>query len=89
MKANESYGDLVYQVGIANVFLNGTRVFQGDFRGAELIAQGLVLAGVSVKVHNCDIAGDCTASTARWTAGPGELWRDKKLPPQGAINASA
>lgn len=59
---------VVYQAGIANVFqvesfdLNanrdGKQIYQGDFRGAEHFARGMVAAGASVRSAHCNMAGD-------------------------------
>lgn len=49
---------LVYQGGIANVFQNGSRVYQGDFRTAEAILHGAWLAGAKVFYAFCNKAGD-------------------------------
>lgn len=60
---------LVYQAGIANVFQvesfnlqdfgrDALRVYQGDFRGAELFAIGAGRAGAVVMSFACNRAGD-------------------------------
>ena len=60
---------VVYQAGIANVFKvscfnlsnygrEAVRVYQGDFRGAEMLARGLASAGVVVRSAACNMAGD-------------------------------
>lgn len=59
---------LVYQSGIANLFQvpslefyaegRNKRVFQGDFRTAEAMARGAILAGGEVRVASCNVAGD-------------------------------
>ena len=65
---------LVYQAGIANVFAvdsfnlaaygrNARRLYQGDFRGAEMFARGLGAAGVPVVSLHCNQAGDIAAAT--------------------------
>ena len=67
---------LVYQAGIANVFAvdafnlaphgrNARRLYQGDFRGAEQLAQGLGLAGAVVRSAAANRAGDIANAT--WT----------------------
>ncbi len=64
-----AYAMLVYQAGIANVFVvdaftttpearNARRIYQGDFRGAELIAIGLATAGTAIRSAGCNMAGD-------------------------------
>ena len=76
------YGaELVYQVGIANVMLDGQRVYQGDYRGAEMIVMGMLMAGLPVGVYHCDKPGDVKLFEASWTVGCGDLWSDKKHPP--------
>jgi hypothetical protein len=65
---------LVYQAGIANVFQvacfnlapygrEAKRVYQGDFRGAEHLARGMGLAGVTVRTGACNRAGDIAEAT--------------------------
>jgi len=60
---------LVYQAGIANLFRvrcfnlqpfgrDATRLYQGDFRGAELLAHGMGMAGAIVRSAACNEAGD-------------------------------
>ncbi len=67
---------LVYQGGIANVFevkafnlsdygRDARRVYQGDFRTAEVMCYGLGLAGAVVRTSACNQAGDIAQST--WT----------------------
>ena len=79
---------LVYQVGIANVFKvaclnlatfgrNARRVYQGDYRGAALFAQGMGAAGACVRTAHCEQAGDIAG--AHWTDGKGDLWRDSRV----------
>lgn len=82
---------LVYQAGIANLFeVDGfepypesrinQRVYQGDFRTAEAMARGMLMAGTSVRVASCNYAGDC--SMIKWTPGVGACpFRDKANPP--------
>lgn len=65
---------VVYQVGIANVFLSENhgqtsaergmtiRVWQGTFRDAEMIARGYAIANGSVKSMYCNQAGDIIES---------------------------
>lgn len=80
----ERSAQLVYQVGIANVFLSEgegmdskrTRVYQGDYRSAENISKGIRLAGVPVTVWHCDMAGDIALQD--WLIGKGELWEASK-----------
>ena len=65
---------LVYQAGIANVFQvdcfnlspfgrKAKRLYQGDFRTAEAIAQGIALAGGTVGTVACNMAGDISEQT--------------------------
>lgn len=72
------YAFLIYQAGIANVFevacLNladygrdARRLYQGDFRGAEMFARGLGAAGVVVRTAHCNQAGDIIHAT--WSEG--------------------
>lgn len=67
---------LVYQAGIANLFRvdcfnlsdfgrNAQRVFQGDFRTAEMMAHGAGLAGAVVMSVACNRAGD--VRSADWS----------------------
>jgi hypothetical protein len=67
---------LVYQAGIANIFevdcanlsgfgRNAKRLYQGDFRTAEAIAEGFGLAGGIVHTAACNNAGDITND--KWT----------------------
>ena len=60
---------LVYQAGIANVFEVGSfnmasygrgakRLYQGDFRGAEMVCHGLEIAGATIAIAHCNMAGD-------------------------------
>jgi hypothetical protein len=83
---------LLYQVGIANVFRvpaldrdaieqGPARVYQSDYRSAEVFCAGLIESGASVKVQHCDLAGDALLHVAKWADGCGELWRDQKCPP--------
>lgn len=87
---------LLYQCGLANVFSvhpQGLhRVYQGDYCGAELIAQGAKLAGAEVEVMHWDGAGDALERGGKagrwgipsaWHEGRGELWADRKAPPLG------
>jgi hypothetical protein len=66
---------LVYQAGIANVFevasfnmgtwgREASRVYQGDFRTAEAIANGLGIGGHCVRSAHCNQAGDIAG--AKW-----------------------
>ncbi len=81
---------LVYQVGLANVFMvdpvvgadrivGRRRMLQADYRSCELYAKGLRDAGSELEVAHCDEAGDVTR--ADWQPGAGDLWREKKYPP--------
>lgn len=65
---------LVYQAGIANVFSvecfnlasygrEATRLYQGDFRSAEMFAAGLGTAGVVVRSLACNQTGDVRFAT--------------------------
>ncbi len=67
---------LVYQAGIANVFAvechnlkgygrDARRLWQGDFRSAEMFARGLGAAGTIVQSAACNQAGDIIG--ACWT----------------------
>lgn len=67
---------LVYQAGIANVFVvdtfttfqsgrNAERLYQGDFRTAETMCHGAALAGAVVRTFACNMAGDVAGTT--WT----------------------
>lgn len=73
---------LVYQVGIANVFIEEpgsgelVRRYQGDYRGAEMLAKGMELAGVRIHLYHCDEAGDIRCRD--WNEGPGDLWSEGK-----------
>ena len=65
---------LVYQAGIANLFIvkafnlsgygrKAQRIYQGDFRSCEMMALGLDRAGVCVKTAACNMAGDIAWAT--------------------------
>jgi hypothetical protein len=65
---------LVYQGGIANIFMvdcfnmatygrNAKRVYQGDFASAFSVAFGLGLAGCVVRTATCNKVGDIKRST--------------------------
>lgn len=74
---------LVYQVGIANVFIirqsgDIRRVEQADYYGCEQFARGMRLAGVPLTLWHCDIAGDILLFKNQWQPGQGELWKEKK-----------
>ena len=67
---------LVYQAGIANVFRvncfnlgpfgrDAMRIYQGDFRGAEMLALGMAMAGSIVQTLACNQAGDI--QEAQWS----------------------
>ena len=69
---------LVYQCGIANVFMvsdinmadigrDARRLLQGDFRSCEYFARGLAYAGAEVECASCNQAGDILNAT--WTLG--------------------
>lgn len=80
---------LLYQGGIAELYRSTfggelTRIFQGDFRGAELIGRGLILAGARVVVYNVNVAGDALLARDRWIPGKGGPFRDSQHPPYGA-----
>ncbi len=71
------YAMLVYQGGLANLFLvdlprlndydrNAKRLYQGDFHGAVCFARGLGTAGYIVRTAGCNQAGDITKSS--WSA---------------------
>ncbi len=66
---------LVYQAGIANVFLvdafdlnatglNVGRLLQGSFHECETFVRGMARAGASVRTAHCNQAGDI--SGAQW-----------------------
>lgn len=76
---------LVYQSGMANVcsgdaVTNVLRLYQGDYRGAENFAAGMVAAGATLSVWHCDTCGDIVSLVENWQEGPGELWAEKKRP---------
>ena len=65
---------LVYQAGIANVFMvksfnlsdygrNAKRLLQSNFRSAENFARGLAAAGATIRTAACNEAGDISKST--------------------------
>jgi hypothetical protein len=67
---------LVYQAGIANIFLvdcfnlrpygrNAKRIYQGSFLGAQYITYGMGLMGAVVRTAACNRAGDIGESV--WT----------------------
>lgn len=94
MQTNPQKGPyvLVYQVGIANLFdctqyARPSCILQSDYRTCENVARGLCIAGASVIVSHCDMAGDC--SLFDWQPGPGSLWSDKKHPPVGSRSATS
>lgn len=75
-KLRPKYAVLVYQVGIANVFVvkslnladygrKARRVYQGSFLEAIRFAQGMGEAGCIVRTAACNQAGDITNS--QWT----------------------
>ena len=84
---------LVYQVGIANLFRvqsfnladygrEAVRVYQGDFRTAEAMARGALLAGAGVRVAACNEAGDIAERT--WSDDLEEQpFSDEFRPPRG------
>lgn len=64
---------LVYQAGIANVFLcdyllpaskvrNARRIVQSDFRTCENFVSGAAYAGATVRTFQCNQAGDVARS---------------------------
>ena len=75
---------LVFQCGIANVFKvsrfsaipekrgDVVRLYQGDFRAAEMFATGAGYAGARVKTAHCERAGDIAG--AIWESGPGDMF---------------
>jgi hypothetical protein len=84
---------LVYQSGIANLFrvpsFDGyteganQRVYQGEFRTAEAMARGAILAGAQVRVASCNHAGDIAESV--WAQGLSDCpFRDVARPPVSA-----
>ena len=64
---------LLYQVGIANLFTyndqGDARIYQGDYRGAEMMARGARLAGADIEVMHWDGAGDASLFRDEWQAG--------------------
>jgi hypothetical protein len=77
---------LVYQGGIANVFDGQARIFQGDFRGAEMLCRGAILSGaVKVRVRHCERAGDIALWRNEWERGAGSLFIESKRPPLAAM----
>lgn len=74
---------LVYQCGIANVFVMATsrRVCQHAYDYCEAFCAGLLAAGHSVGVYHCDEAGD--VEHLDWHAGAGEMFAAAKRPPKG------
>jgi hypothetical protein len=89
---------LVYQAGIANLFevqeqfavhdekLTRVRVYQGDFRTAEAMAQGCVLAGASVRSAACNEAGDIASSNWTWNLEDAPF--SDKFRPVGLVSAN-
>src|SRR6185503_18006162 len=80
---------LLYQVGIANVFRsesisNPQRVYQGDYRSAELICHGALLAGADLEVMHYDMEGDALLAGKdgwpQWMSGKGSLFSESKHP---------
>jgi hypothetical protein len=69
---------LIYQCGIANVVSEGKRLYQGDFRGAEMFAQGMKAMGARVQVNHANVAGDVLAQSARIHPGPGSMFSESK-----------
>ncbi len=78
---------LVYQCGIANVFKvacfnlaaygrDALRLYQGDYRGAMMFAQGAGAVGACIRTAHCEEAGDIAG--AHWTDGKGDMWEDKR-----------
>ena len=81
---------IVYQGGIANVFeMDRTglpmirpirRLEQGAFVTCENVTRGLMLAGVSVRIYSCNMAGDVTDQD--WTQGLSDCpFREDANPP--------
>lgn len=81
---------LVYQAGIANVFMvdcfnagttgrEARRLLQDDFRTCEAFARGLGVAGVKVATMACNAAGDIT--NARWSENLDEAPFSDKFKP--------
>jgi hypothetical protein len=63
-----THAALVYQAGIANVFdctltRDRSRIYQGDFRTAEMICYGLGRAGCFVRTYACNQAGDILSAS--------------------------
>jgi len=81
---------LVYQAGIANLFKvdcfnldkfgrNAQRLYQGDWRSAEMMAHGAGLAGAVVMTAACNMAGDIR--DAKWTDDlEAQPWSDQFHP---------
>jgi hypothetical protein len=76
MAKKESRVMLVYQAGIANIFRvdcfnlspfgrEARRVYQGDFRGAYMLAQGMGMEGAIVRTAWCNAAGDI--ANTKWS----------------------
>lgn len=82
---------LVYQSGLANVFTitaepgSPQRILQSDYHTCETFCRGAKWGGWPIAVYHVDVAGDC--SQADWNEGPGDLWREHKRPPLGAMHA--
>lgn len=77
---------LLYQCGIANVYVPSLgRVYQGDYRTAENICRGILLAGKDVEIKHWDGAGDASLFRDAWGEGEGDLWAEQKRVPGGAI----
>jgi hypothetical protein len=82
---------LVYQCGIANVFILDTyqrpespegrmarRVLQHAYSPCEFFARGMATAGARVRSYHCDEAGDI--ADRPWVKGCGDLWKESKRP---------
>jgi hypothetical protein len=74
---------LLYQVGIANVFVESplgklTRIFQGDYYGAEKMLDGAHVVGAYTRVMYWESAGDAALHRDEWLLGKGYLWQDKR-----------
>lgn len=81
---------LVYQTGIANVFLvrrynttaegrNAVRLLQHAFSPCEYFARGMLEAGSSLKVYSCNKAGDIAEQ--QWTEGLDDCpFREQAMP---------
>ena len=85
-KAPNANAYLVYQTGIANVFIETeekgmVRMMQNDFSHCEAYACGLRDAGMTLSIWHCDKPGDILTRLADWQSGKGDIWSDSKFPP--------